>query len=130
MSRFFGNPSANIGYPKLFIGGEESAAPLSPQPTVNNFVQMRDLTIQESQKGIISGYDCARFSRLGGLGLSSASRPNDYELYRPARRAGLDLLTTTQRPSPIEGLFYIDVARSSPRANLLTINPQLIICCP
>jgi hypothetical protein len=28
----------NIGNPKLFIVGEESAAKISPQPTVNNFV--------------------------------------------------------------------------------------------
>ena len=28
---------ALIGLPELFIGGEESVAPLSPQPPVNNF---------------------------------------------------------------------------------------------
>ncbi len=28
---------ANIGNPKLFMGGEESEATLSPQPPVNNF---------------------------------------------------------------------------------------------
>ena len=117
----------DIGYPKLFIDGEESVAPLSPQQAVNNFVQMVEINDKEWQERVILGYHFTRFSRLGGLGLSSASRTNDYELYRPARRAGLDLLTTTQRPSPIEGLFYIDVARSSPRANPLTTNSQLII---
>jgi hypothetical protein len=35
--------SANddIGYPKLFMAGEESAAKLSPQPAVNNFAGAR-----------------------------------------------------------------------------------------
>ena len=35
-------------------------------------------------------------SRLGGPGLLTYSRSNDFELYRPARRAGLGPLTTTQ----------------------------------
>lgn len=30
-------PNDNIGYPKLFTGGEERGAENSPQPTVNNF---------------------------------------------------------------------------------------------
>jgi hypothetical protein len=44
-------------------------------------------------------YTLKRFSRLGGPGLLTTSRSNDFELYRPARRAGLDPLTTTQRAS-------------------------------
>ena len=41
------------------------------------------------------GYPLPRFSRPGGPGLLTISRRNDFELYRPARRAGLDPLTTT-----------------------------------
>src|SRR2546428_400456 len=48
-------------------------------------------------------YPLSRFSRLGGPGLLTTSRNNDFELYRPARRAGLDPLTTTQ-----EGVAHDD----------------------
>jgi transposase len=41
-------------------------------------------------------YGFCRFSRTGGSGLLTTSRHNDFELYRPARWAGLDPLTTTQ----------------------------------
>ena len=33
--------TTNIGYPKLFTGGEESGAEISPQPPVNNFAGER-----------------------------------------------------------------------------------------
>src|SRR6266567_9062369 len=45
---------------------------------------------------IQSRYPLPRFSRLGGPGLRTTSRFDDFEFYRPARRAGLDPLTTTQ----------------------------------
>ena len=44
--------------------------------------------------GIHFGYPLPRFARPGGPGLLTTSRRNDFELYRPARRAGLDPLTT------------------------------------
>ena len=90
--------NADIGYPKLFIGGEESGAPLSPQPPVNNFVGTEWATRLEWHEGRMLRYGFARISRLGGSGLRTLSRSNDFHLYRPAHRAGLDLLTTTQRP--------------------------------
>jgi len=37
------------------------------------------------------GYPLPRFFRLDGPGLLTTSRSNDFELYRPARRAGLTL---------------------------------------
>ena len=43
------------------------------------------------------GYPLPRLSRPGGPGLLTTSRSNDCELYRPARRAGLDPLTTAPR---------------------------------
>ena len=46
--------------------------------------------------GIHIGYPLPRFSRPGGPGLLTTSRFNDFELYRPARWAGLGPLTTTQ----------------------------------
>ena len=42
------------------------------------------------------GLSLCPLSRLGGPGLLTISRYNDFELYRPARRAGLGPLTTTQ----------------------------------
>jgi len=42
--------------------------------------------------GIHLRYPLPRFSRLGGPGLLTTSRFDDFELYRPARRAGLDPL--------------------------------------
>jgi len=44
----------------------------------------------------ILNYSLGWFSRLGGPGLLTISRFDDFQLYRPARRAGLTLLTTTQ----------------------------------
>ena len=41
-------------------------------------------------------YPLPRLSRPDGPGLRTTSRLNDFELYRPARRAGFDPLTTTQ----------------------------------
>jgi len=37
------------------------------------------------------GYPLPRFFRLDGPGLLTTSRTNDFELYRPARRADLTL---------------------------------------
>ena len=48
-------------------------------------------------------YSVVWFSRLGGPGLLTISRFDDFELYRPARRAGLALLTTT--PEGVADLF-------------------------
>jgi hypothetical protein len=75
--------------------------------------------------GIQLRYPLPRFSRLGGPGLRTGSRLNDFELYRPARRAGLDPLTTPQEGVAVysERLFYIAVAGSSPREGLNSSPP-------
>ena len=76
--------------------GKASGAFAWRQATVNNFV-----AVGAASAGL--DWPCAficcirfAFSRLGGPGLLTYSRFNDFELYRPARRAGLDPLTTTQ----------------------------------
>ena len=74
--------------------GKVSAAILLPQPTVNNFAGARRWFWMASRLHI--GLSLCPFSRLGGPGLLTTSRSNDFELYRPARRAGLGPLTTTQ----------------------------------
>jgi hypothetical protein len=51
----------------------------------------------------ILNYSLGWFSRLGGPGLRTTSRVDDFEFYRPARRAGLALLTTT--PEGVADLF-------------------------
>lgn len=65
--------------------------------------------------GLQIGLSLFLFSRPGGPGLLTTSRWNDFELYRPARRAGLGPLTTTQEGVAVNSgrLFYIDVAGSS-----------------
>ena len=77
------------------MAGEE-AQQFSPQPAVNNFVAAKELAAR-------FGWRCQMvftirvhwFFRTGGPGLLTISRSNDFELYRPARRAGLGPLTTT-----------------------------------
>src|SRR5262249_48921974 len=54
----------------------------------------------------ISNYSLGWFSRLGGPGLLTTSRTDDFELYRPARRAGLALLTTTPEGVTTMTLLY------------------------
>jgi len=73
--------NANIGHPKLFMGGEESPAESSPEPTVNNCVAANLATALGWPGGFISGYSFERFSRTGGSGLRTFSRFNDFELY-------------------------------------------------
>src|SRR5437667_4197288 len=120
--------TANIGYPHLFTGAEPSLRKHPAMAAVNNCAGAQvphririDLRIQ-------SRYPLPRFSRLGGLGLRTTSRFDDFELYRPARRAVLDPLTTTQECVAVnsERLFYIAVARSSLREGrkLLTSTPM------
>ncbi len=92
--RMFG-PNANIGYPKLFMVGKASAAELWPRLTVNNFVAARGEPIRVAVGSHVP-VSVNRFSRPGGPGLLTHGRCNDYEFYRPARRAGLGPLTTAQ----------------------------------
>ena len=70
--------------------GRRSETP--PQPTVNNFAAAR---VGGTRFGWTLGfhflYPLPRFFRPGGPGLLTTSRLNDFEFYRPARRAGLTL---------------------------------------
>jgi len=123
-------PNADIGHPKLFIGGEESVAPLSPQPPVNNFAEKLIMNDLRWLRRCISGYPFARLSRLDGSGLLTLCRFNDYPLYRPTRRAGFDLLTTTQRPSYIAYRTLLYCRRLvKPAGRSLDMNHQLICTC-
>ena len=72
-----------------------SAAEPWPRLTVNNFVAARGEPIQ-MVNGLHVPVSVNRVSRPGGPGLLTTSRFNDFEFYRPARRAGLGPLTTTQ----------------------------------
>jgi hypothetical protein len=63
------------------MGGEESPAESSPQPTVNNFVAAKIATALGWPGAFISGYSFQWFSRTGGSGLLTISRLNDFELY-------------------------------------------------
>jgi len=85
----------DIGYPKLFMVGKASVAEPWPRPTVNNFVAARGEPIRVAVGSHVP-VSVNRFSRPGGPGLLTHGRFNDYDLYRPARRAGLGPLTTTQ----------------------------------
>src|SRR5205823_10969170 len=87
----------------------------APAPARHNRIRV-DFRIQ-------SRYPLPRFSRPGGPGLRTTSRVNDFEFYRPAHRAGLDPLTTTQEGVAVnsERLFYIGVAGSSLREGLKLI---------
>ena len=66
------------------------------QQAVKNFAANRAVNGSDWPLGFIFGYGSFRFSRTGGPGLLTSSRLNDFELYGPARRAGLGPLTTTQ----------------------------------
>ncbi len=66
-----------------------------PRLTVNNFVAACGEPIRMAKR-LHLPVSVSRFSRPGGPGLLTYSRSNDYELYRPARRAELGPLTTTQ----------------------------------
>ncbi len=79
----------------LFMVRKASAADDWPRLTVHNFVAARGEPIRMANR-VHLPLSVKRFSRPGGPGLLTYSRSNDYELYRPARRAGLDPLTTTQ----------------------------------
>ncbi len=76
--------------------GSASAAQPGPTPTVNNFAAATAANRLELPLDDILRYPVLLVSRLGGPGLRTTSRFDDFELYRPARRAGLDPLTTTQ----------------------------------
>jgi len=65
------------------------------QQVVNNFAANQAATVSDWLLGFISVL-VSLVARAGGPGLLTTSRFNDFELYRPARRAGLDPLTTTQ----------------------------------
>jgi len=56
-------PNVDIGHPKLFIGGEESGAPLSPQPPVNNFVAEMECADLAWINLMVPGYLLERFPR-------------------------------------------------------------------
>ena len=118
----------NIGYPHLFTGAEPSLRKHPAMAAVNNCAGAQVPHRIRMDFRIQSRYPLPRFSRLGGLGLRTTSRFDDFELYRPARRAGLDPLTTTQEGVAVnsERLFYIAVARSSLREGrkLLTSTPM------
>ena len=73
--------TTDIGHPKLFMGGEESPAESSPEPTVNNFAAARVATAWGWPGSFIRGYPFDRFSRTDGSGLRTFSRLNDFELY-------------------------------------------------
>jgi hypothetical protein len=63
------------------------------QQTVNNFVPMRNFGFVFE----VDRHECSvRFGATGGPGILTTSRSNGCELYLPARRPRLDLLTTTQ----------------------------------
>ena len=93
-------PSGDIGHPKLFMVGKASAAERWPRLTVNNFVAARGAPIRMANR-VHLPLSVNRFSRPGGPGLLTYSRFNDFEFYRPARRAGLGPLTTTPEGAAI-----------------------------
>ena len=64
------------------------------------------------------GYPLPRFFRTDGPGLLTTSRLNDFELYRPARRAGFTLKRLLKRASErITTLLYCPgCIRPLPRA--------------
>ncbi len=72
-----------------------SAAEDWPRLRVNNFVAAWGELILMANR-LHLPVSISPFSRPGGPGLLTYSRSNDFELYRPARRAGLGPLTTTQ----------------------------------
>src|ERR1019366_8950173 len=80
---------------KLCMSCERAFGKLAQQ-VVNNFAANPAATISDWPWGFIFGIGSHWFSRTGGPGLLTTSRFNDFQLYRPARRAGLDPLTTTQ----------------------------------
>jgi hypothetical protein len=65
------------------------------QQVVNNFAANRAAPVSDWPLGFISVSVRTGFP-AGGPGLLTTSRFNDFQLCRPARRAGLDPLTTTQ----------------------------------
>jgi hypothetical protein len=66
------------------------------QQMVNNFAASRTATVSDWPLGFIFGIGSYWLPAPAGSGLLTSSRFNDFELYRPARRAGLGPLTTTQ----------------------------------
>jgi hypothetical protein len=88
-------PNDDIGHPKLFMSCQRASGKLAQQ-VVNNFAANRAATLSDWPLGFISGIGLLWFSRTGGPGLLTTSRSNDFQFYWPARRAGLDPLTTTQ----------------------------------
>ncbi len=57
--------------------------------TVNNFAANRTASLDRIDLRVSFPLSLLPVSRPGGLGLLTTSRFNDFELYRPTRRAGL-----------------------------------------
>jgi len=91
--------TTNIGYPKLFTGGQARARFRGPPPAVNNFVDGRAPRTDSHCRAMSFCVYIAPVSRPGGPGLLTTSRINDYELIdRPAGR-GLALQRLLKRAS-------------------------------
>ena len=73
------------------MGGEESAAKISPQPTVNNFVAAKNRGPIRMAGTWSFHYPCLWFFRTGGPGLQRPSRFNDFELIDRPTGAALTL---------------------------------------
>ena len=82
----------HIGYPKLFIGGAVGRQESPAAPPVNSFVAAKKLAARFGWCGaLVFTIRVCWFARLGGSGLLTISRRNDFELMdRPAGR-GLTL---------------------------------------
>jgi hypothetical protein len=85
----------DIGYPKFIHSGEESEATPLAAAAVNNFAVGTFEAILQATVCPLNHW-LYWLSRPGGPGLLTHCRCNDFELYRPTHRAGLDPLTTTQ----------------------------------
>ncbi len=84
--------TTNIGYPKLFIGGAVGRQVAPAAPPVNNFVAAQKFAARFGWCGLwVFTIRVSRFTRPGGSGLLTTTRPNDFELRdRPVGR-GLTL---------------------------------------
>ena len=81
----------NIGNPKLFNVGEESAAKISPQPTVNNSSPRKNRGPIRMARTWSFHYPCLWFFRTGVPGLQRPSTFNDFELIDRPTGAALTL---------------------------------------
>jgi hypothetical protein len=78
----------NIGNPKLFIGGAVGRQESPTAPPVNNFVAAKKFAARFGWCGpLVFTIRVSWFARLGGSGLLTTSRRNDFELMdRPVGR--------------------------------------------